>query len=488
MDAVVVTGVLLLLAIVATFDDWRRGLFIAIPIALLQDPLRKLTPGEPVIFILLVGLVLGVAILTAAMSGIPLWPNDIRGWRRFLSVPFGLYVGIIILQAINSFSRFGSVIIPLIGMSAYLTPFVALSFVYQTLIRSPENYLTNFFRVYVVCVVLCLSTVFIQFVGYDWAILGEVGPGLIIFDRYSGAILTAYSGLFRSSEVAAWHAGTCVCFFAILMANRRMTSGKWLAAAIFVLVTIGLGMLTGRRKFLVEIIIFASTYGMFLLYFGRGATRLAILSGLVGILGYLVFALWVPNTQTENAVRVGPGNEQYDEYVARTQSVLGWDLPERFAALGVAPVSWAYAQYGLLGAGLGAGSQGAQLFGATGEGAAEGGLGKIWLELGAPGFIIVTWLGWALFRHVWYILNFVNTRSRDLSWICGGLASFLVANILTFSVATQVFSDIFVLILIGTVLGALCAMPIFAERALQRRLSSLTSNPIVSLRHQPAVG
>ena len=78
----------------------------------------------------------------------------------------------------------------MIGLVAYLTPFVALSFVYQTLIRSPEKYLPNFLRFYVICISLSLITVLLQFVGYDWAILGEVGQGLIIFDRYSGAMLT----------------------------------------------------------------------------------------------------------------------------------------------------------------------------------------------------------------------------------------------------------------------------------------------------------
>ena len=137
------------------------------------------------------------------------------------------------------------------------------------------------------------------------------------------------------------------------MVNRRITVGKGLAAAIFVLIIIGLGMLTGRRKFLVEILIFTSAYAVFLLYFGRGATRLAMLSGLVGILGYFAFILWLPDTQTEGAARVVRGGEQYNEYVARTKTVIGWDIPERVAELGIAPITWAYNQYGILGGGLG---------------------------------------------------------------------------------------------------------------------------------------
>ncbi len=54
-------------------------------------------------------------------------------------------------------------------------------------------------------------------------------------------------------------------------------------------------MLTGRRKFLVEIIIFASAYVTLLSYFGRGAVRLALLSGFIGLTGSLALTLLMPD-------------------------------------------------------------------------------------------------------------------------------------------------------------------------------------------------
>ena len=101
--------------------------------------------------------------------------------------------------------------------------------------------------------------------------------------------------------------------------------------------------------------------------------------------------------------------------------IWGWDLS-------VGPTI----EYGLFGAGLGAGSQGVQQFGAMAQGAAEGGLGKIWLELGAPGFVVLAWFGWALTRHLWAILKLVSRQSMPLSRIALGLASFLVANVAAF--------------------------------------------------------
>ena len=100
--------------------------------------------------------------------------------------------------------------------------------------------------------------------------------------------------------------------------------------------------------------------------------------------------------------------------------------------------------------------------------------GKIWLELGAAGFAIIAWLGWAFVRHIWNILRFVANRSKALSKISIGLTSFLISNIGAFAVATQIYGDIFVLFIIGTALGALLAMPVLADRAvLQGRVSRL---------------
>ena len=43
--------------------DWRKGMLAAIFVGFLADPVRKLLPGEPVVLVVAVGLVLGVAAL-----------------------------------------------------------------------------------------------------------------------------------------------------------------------------------------------------------------------------------------------------------------------------------------------------------------------------------------------------------------------------------------------------------------------------------------
>ena len=274
------------------------------------------------------------------MSGVSVLPRRMWGWNRHLAAPFGAFIVVVIFQAIVALVRFGNVIIPLIGLSAYLTPFIVLCFIYQIVVHSPLTLVTNFLRVYVVCASLALATLYLQYVGYDWSILGEVGSHTIVFDRVSGARLSAYCGVFRTSEVAAWHAATCLCFFAILIINRRMTLKRALVATVFALAIVGLGMITGRRKFLVDIVIFVAAYSAFILYFGR-SVQLAFLSGFIGLAGFLAFTLWVSDDGIGGAHLRGDWDkqreEQYVNYVSRTKSVFG-DVPGRFVELGLAPI------------------------------------------------------------------------------------------------------------------------------------------------------
>jgi hypothetical protein len=200
-------------------------------------------------------------------------------------------------------------------------------------------------------------------------------------------------------------------------------------------------------------------------YFGRGI-KLAVLAGLVGLAGVFSVSYLLPEEAPDQRSHDFHSRNLYQHYVARTEGVFG-DVPGRIQELGIAPITWAYKRYGLIGAGLGTGSQGGQHFGAVAQGAAEGGLGKIWLELGAPGFFAAGLFAWALARHIWRVLKLVSKQSVRLSRISYGLVSFLLANVATFAVASQIYGDVFVLLMVGTALGLLLSMPVLCARELQ---------------------
>ena len=469
---------LLVIAAFCAFTEWRLGLLLCLATAILQDPLRKLIPGQPVYFVAFVAAVFGAACLGAWARGVPLNPRSMFGQYRQLAMPFSILLLLIIVQAFNSYLRFGNAMIPLIGLLTYVLPFFSIVFAYQLVFHQGEVRIYQFMKWYIVCIMLALTTVYLEFSGYTWPVLGQVGEKLVIYDL--GFILTSNAGIFRGSEIAAWHAMTAACFVGLITFLRRTNFARLLTAVMVVALLIGLGTLTGRRKIVVEFAVFVSTYFILWALLEKGVGKLGI--ALIG--ATLVAYTWLAVELREGvSERVDAGSLSYSLYVQRSQRVFQ-DVPSRFVALGIAPVMWAYDRFGLLGAGLGAGSQGTQYFKGEGTigGAAEGGLGKITLELGIPGLFVIGWFAISLFRHLWQIMRAASGRSPRMARLSFGLFSFLVANVAGFSVATQAYGDLFILLILSWTLGFLLAIPVLLEREVREQQPAIFEEDIPALR------
>ena len=441
------------------FTKWRQGFYLATIVAFLQDPARKLTEEEPAYFIVFTGLVFGAALIGAIHSNAPIGLRHISNWRRFLRTPFMLLMLVIAAQAFQSLARYDGLLIPVLGVVNYTAPFFALALAHAIAKGGTIQRLRSFLRFYVVCAVAALTTVYLQTLGWETPVLGEVGVGIRIYDL--GTVLTAYSGTFRASEIAAWHSATCACVILLLVTEGRPTPARLVLALALIAIVLSVGIMTGRRKLLVVFALFVASYVALLALLWRPARSIAFSAVIVGVLAYLVVFAGFGASPSELADR----SSEYQLYVQRVSGVFG-DVPDRFIELGVAPITWAYNHFGLLGGGIGIGTQGVQYITEIGGhiGAAEGGLGKIMLELGLPGLLAIGALGMAFMRHIWTLLADLPRRSERATRFACGLTAILVANGASFSVATQAYGDIFILLFLGTCLGALLAMPALAER------------------------
>jgi hypothetical protein len=462
-----ITMGLLLIAGVLTMLDWRKGMLMCILVGIAQDPLRKLAPNQPVYYVLLVGVVFGIAWVRAALMRVPLSPTAIQGWRQDLKVPFSLFVFWVVLQAIHSFVRYGSALMPGIGLLVWLAPIPAVVLAYQFAVRRGVMGVRRWMLVYIFVAVASLSGVYLEYAGFEWRTLGEIGEGQIIYDV--GTVLKAYSGFYRASEIAAWHAAAIACFIFILSVGKRATLFRVLLAFGLIAMLVSLGILTGRRKMLVEITVFISMYFFLAAWLQRGLARLAVVVLAAGAVGYvLIVGFIAPDlVQSSYSKRLYVENAQRIEgYAARGQSVFA-DLPARVNAVGVQPLIYAVDAFGWLGAGLGTGSQGTSEIADAhniNRWAAEGGLGKVAMELGVPGLLLAAWLLVALGKHLGRQFSEMSRVSPQHARMSFGLVSFLVANAATFSVATQAYSDLFILLILGWCLGYLLAMPVLAAR------------------------
>jgi hypothetical protein len=243
---------------------------------------------------------------------------------------------------------------------------------------------------------------------------------------------------------------------------------------IFAGLLIGIGLLTGRRKIVIQFAVFVSTYFILWVMFEKRLGKLATIAAMgAALAGYV----WLSGLREDVRQQVDPGSVDYSVYVERSQSAFR-DVPTRFVELGIVPVMWAYDSFGLFGAGLGVGTQGAQHIAKDiVSGAAEGGLGKITLELGIPGLFVMGWLAILLLRHLWRIIRAASRHSRRIGRLSFGLFSFLVANMAAFSVATQAFGDFFILLILSWTLAFLLAVPVLVEREVRARQLAIFEKP-----------
>jgi hypothetical protein len=470
---------LLAFAVLLALAEWRLALLLCLATAILQDPLRKLAPDQPVVFVVFVGVVFGAACVGALARGNRWNLKSIIGHDRRLAIPLSILLLIIIVQAFNSYLRFDNLSMTLIGLATYLLPIPSIALAYQLVFRQGEFRINQFMKWYIVCITLVLTTVYLEFSGYNWPVLGQVGEKLIIYDATSGAILLPSSGLFRASEIAAWHAATAACFVLLVTLLRRTSVKRLLTAVIFAGLLIGIGLLTGRRKIVIEFAVFVSTYFILWAMLEKRVGKLATIAAMgAALAGYV----WLAGLREDVRQQADPGSVDYSLYVERSQSVFR-DVPTRFVELGIGPIMWAYDSFGLFGAGLGVGTQGARHFAKDiVSGAAEGGLGKITLELGIPGLFVMGWLAILLLRHLWRIMRAASRHSPRMARLSFGLFSFLVANLAAFSVATQAFGDFFVLLILSWTFAFLLAVPVLVEREVRARQLAIFEEPPSVLR------
>ena len=424
--------------------DWRNGAVISIIIGFVQDPIRKIVPDQPIYFtvIVLAAIALMIVIALSKFGSIRLSP--VFGFNKAIANRVWLFVGLVFIQSIITFLKTGSYTLPIIGILAYCLPFIVMWLGY--------NYYRGFgdfdrlVTVYIVCCIIAATGLFLSWQKFDWEILKSVGEGLLITDsNVSGGVLESHSGFLRSPEIAAWHMGTATCavlLMALFRNDRRWSSWTLVLIPVFLMA----GLLTGRRKMIVGVIAFIVIFLVLSIVFKekRGQTRIFSLFGL--------FSVFL------STIQLGAESSLQDYFVRGSNSFDGFD--NRLQDLGLLTIWYAVQVGGFFGLGAGIASQGSQYFiSDIQNGAAEGGMGKITLELGIPGLFLMLWLIWGMGQYLWQLLqNIGNTAPEKLSLFLG-ITAFLLSNMASYAIASQAFGDPFILIIIGNCLSFLLVAP-----------------------------
>jgi hypothetical protein len=456
--------------------DWRKGIFVCLLVGFLQDPIRKLVPGQPVYFTVLIVPYILASLFNLILFGKGLKTHVILSLYPKLRIPFLLFAITVILQAIHGYYTTNNMVILGIGMLGYFAPFttIFLAFNYVT----EKGDIQRFLRFYIVISTIFMVGVFAENLDFQWPILGNVGQKLYF---YAGARRVLYAGFLRSPEISAWHGAMAImlCIVSFVIASpRKVSKPVWLffsGIALFAIV------LTGRRKGLAEIGVFI-VIAIALSFYSRSRSLRAYLSSVI-VTGLIVFTLFRFITSRDLFAA-------FDIYVSRVGTYAESPV-ERVQEAVVDSLRWVVSANGLWGLGAGTGSQGSQHFGEmnvpagtlrTGL-AAEGGLAKVLAELGIMGWAIFMWFNLWILRYFWRVIRYVR-GDRFYASLTIGLVSILVANGSNFSVAHQAFGDPFVLLFLGFIIGFILAIPLLVNpnllegRKLLKKISQISTRDL----------
>jgi hypothetical protein len=460
--------------------NWRAGLLCTIVIGFLQDPIRKITPNQPsqMVGLVLVGFLFSAFVLYTQRGRLNLramfWTvPQMQQWGQY-------YPMLIIAQSINSYLRFSDPLLTAIGAAFYFAPVIGLWVGFQ--VGCNQTLLRRLFTVYLVASVIFAITVFLDYRGLRSPLLKEVGEGILITFRY-GFSAKGAAGLWRTSEIASWHLAAAACLaacFGLSSNNANTRNGMIFLAVAFSFLTI----ITGRRKALVLVFAFAA---IFLLLFSRTAnasSRERVITSVLGVAGFTtaLYSLFVRNIL----------GEYFGEYVNRTLTTTG-QLGERFQGQGVGAILRAIDVSQVLGLGVGIGSQTGNVKLTAARATikdigfiSEGGGGRLILELGVPGVILLLILGFLLFLTIRRNFRLLKFLPQSMAILMLGLLSFSLANIPSFISAGQLYSDPFVLIMIGLSMGSFLAIPsLVAQQQLLQQQDQLRQAALLQRAQNP---
>jgi len=453
------------LAVSLLGNDWKSGILWTIAIGFLQDPIRKLTPGQPT---LMVGLVLIGFIICAYLIYQDRGQLDLKYifWTSPQLLDIIPYFMVLLLaQAVNSFYRFGSPSLVAIGLSFYIAPAIALWVGFH--IGRDLSLLRRVIVFYVILSTIFAFTVLLDFRGVDIPAFEEVGTGILI--TFEGGSKSGASGLWRTSEIASWHLAAAACFSVILTFSDRDVGWQILYISIAVVFSV-LSVTTGRRKSQVLIVAFL---GIYLLIFSRQsspASRERIIMSVLGGAGisFAVVSMFLLDLLGSN----------YEIFLNRASTSTD-SLGERLQSQGLDAFLKGIEVGGGFGLGLGAGSNLGNFDAGANRAAvrslgyvAEGGGGRLVVELGIPGILMIGWIIFVSLQMLWRNFRLIRFLPSEEIALVSGTLSFGLANIIFFFSAAQLYSDPFVLIVLGVSIGSMLSVPVLVYSRLQLQKSN----------------
>jgi hypothetical protein len=439
---------LLGIACVVAAGNWRRGWMLLPVFAILQDPVRKLTPGTPVALSFSI-MAVYAALLFSARFELQRALNDFT--RRFGDVTRAvtIVVMVLVVAGLNGLVTFGAGNwkVPLLSFVIYTAPIPAVLFAFAYIRR--EEQIFTFFRYYAILTSIMLIGSLLEYLRVQFPALGLVAGTGDYIRHLPGLQIRMISGFYRAPDIMGWHAAT-LASIGIAMSVRGgfgLRAWPWMLTTAWAFFHC---MISGRRKAVYYVAAFALV--LVWRYFRRlhfGQVVALLLTGLV----------------MGGVVRQISSREASSVYTRGAATTRG-ELTQRLEGGIISTIE----QVGLMGVGLGSATQGVRhLLGTELDvGWQEGGLGKLAAEVGVPGVLAFAFLGMTL-----VLLALKLTRIGDVPGTSQlarvTLFALVAANAANFMASAQAYSDAMLALTTAFFIGALFATATLDERLVEEQ-------------------
>lgn len=432
----------------AAMKNWRLGVALMIVIGVLQDPVRKMTPGVPPYMVLSffpvwIGTVTGIILSQE-------WPSRSFGnLHPKLQSRIRLFVATMALATVVVFHYgFAAWKVAAIGIFTYSLPLLTLITFFAYARSSADVSRIIIFYSLFTAVMLVGSAFEVLHLFPSWEALGTDALGMhwIKYVSY-GHTLDLIAGFYRSPDIMGWHAASLTLFsLTMVLYGRAGPRWFWLGLALWGAICV---FISGRNKMLGMTAIWIIAVSLLHIYIGKTG-RVVTLALSAGILAYSVLLI--------------SGNMKISSDYALYATNIQNRVLEQTEQHGLEAVINTYTQSGFFGKGIGTAAQGVQYLGLPIKRSwQEGGASKLMVELGVPGFVAAILLAWALYKSILLTIRYSRFKGF-LSPLQLGLAGYIAANVANFIISQQAYSDGLIMVMTSLALAMLLSSPLWLQK------------------------